>query len=294
MAADASAAAAESSSCQSSKRIRYSSDESLDESSKRPRQENTTSKWYRFYVINAANKVIGIKANPFAINTTIKSMVGAVNSVKRLRSGDVLVEVASSHQAVNIEKLTKILDSPVTVQPHRTLNFSKSIIHCPEIKDVSTEEIVEQMRDQGVCEARRFGSKGTVCLTFASTSPPSHVNIGYLRCKCSTFVPNPLRCFQCQKFGHGSKDCKGTQSCSKCGQAGHNKEDCPNDVCCANCSGPHEAVSKQCPIWVKEKDIFKIKTTQNVSYPEARRIYNQPHRLWHRSPRLHHRSQKSQ
>ena len=269
-------AAIDSSSFQNSKRNRSGSEESLEELSKRPRPENTTSKWYRFYVISAANKAIGIKANPFAINTTIKSMVGTVKSVKRLRSGDVLVEVASSHQAVLIEKLTEILDSPVTVQPHRTLNFSKSIIHCPEIKDVSKEEIVEQMRDQGVCEARKFGNKGTVCLTFASSSPPNYVNIGYLRCKCSTFVPNPLRCYQCQKFGHGSNDCKGSPTCSKCGQAGHNKDDCPNDVCCANCSGPHEAVSKQCPTWIKEKGILKIKTTQNISYPEARRMYSQP------------------
>ena len=46
----------------------------------------------------AASIIVGVQQpgflgqyNPFAINKTIKSMVGTVKSVKRLRSGDILV-----------------------------------------------------------------------------------------------------------------------------------------------------------------------------------------------------------
>ena len=202
-------------------------------------------------------------------------MVGTVKSVKRLRSGDILVEVASSQQAANILRLEKIIDSPVKVTPHRTLNYSRMVIHCPDIKDLSTDEIVKELSDQGVCEARKFGVKGTFCLTFSSTSPPSYVNIGFLRCKCSPFVPNPIRCFKCQKLGHGSNDCKGNPRCRKCGQEGHINDDCINDACCVNCSGPHEALSKQCPVWIREKGVLKIKTIEKVSIPEARRVYYQ-------------------
>ena len=44
---------------------------------------------------------------------------------------------------------------------------------------------------------------------------------------------------------------------------------------CVNCSGEHPANSKQCPAWEKEKKILKIKCEQNISFPEARKQYEQ-------------------
>ena len=44
---------------------------------------------------------------------------------------------------------------------------------------------------------------------------------------------------------------------------------------CVNCSGEHPANSKQCLAWEKEKKILKIKCEQNISFPEARKQYEQ-------------------
>ena len=57
-------------------------------------------------------------------------------------------------------------------------------------------------------------------------------------------------------------------------------EHCPVGQCqrpakCVNCSGEHPANSKQCPAWEKEKKILKIKCEQNISFPEARKQYEQ-------------------
>ena len=57
-------------------------------------------------------------------------------------------------------------------------------------------------------------------------------------------------------------------------------EHCPSGQCqrparCANCSGDHPANSKQCPTWEKEKKILKIKCEQNITFPEARKIFDQ-------------------
>ncbi len=41
---------------------------------------------------------------------------------------------------------------------------------------------------------------------------------------------------------------------------------------CRNCKGAHPSSSKQCPTWVKEKEIVKIKTEKDISFPEARRL----------------------
>jgi len=43
----------------------------------------------------------------------------------------------------------------------------------------------------------------------------------YLRVPVSPYIPNPLHCFKCQKFGHGKNACRGRETCATCGQVGH-------------------------------------------------------------------------
>ena len=50
---------------------------------------------------------------------------------------------------------------------------------------------------------------------------------------------------------------------------------CQRPAKCVNCSGEHPANSQQCPAWEKEKKILKIKCEQNISFPEARKQYEQ-------------------
>ena len=90
-------------------------------------------------------------------------------------------------------------------------------------------------------------------------------------------MQNPLRCYRCQRFGHHESRCKSEiERCKKCGDDAdfHNESNCPNLLKCVNCNGSHEVTSKSCPSWIKEKEILKIKYTQNISFPEARKIVN--------------------
>ena len=269
--ADATAAATGSS--QNPKRLHSDSEESDDMELKRLRQEETTEKWYRFLIISSETNE-KIKASPFAIKKTIESYAGTPNSVKHLRSGDILVETKSSKQSSQVGKINKILDHPVTVSPHRSLNYSKAVVFCPDLKGESDSIILKELAEQEVCEVKKLGKAGTILLTFAKPNHPAYVNIGYIRCKCNTYVPNPTRCFQCQKLGHVSSVCKGNPTCAKCGQEGHSTDSCSDDPICVNCSGPHLASDKNCPAWVKEKHVLKIKTVQKVSIGQARRLYN--------------------
>ena len=85
------------------------------------------------------------------------------------------------------------------------------------------------------------------------------------------YIPNPQRCFQCQKFGHTKNSCKGKPVCARCGEEGHNVDDCRNDPKCVNCEGDHRAISKDCPIWKQEKDIVTLKYKENISFADARK-----------------------
>jgi len=58
----------------------------------------------------------------------------------------------------------------------------------------------------------------TVILTFASPQLPKHITAGYMRVPVDPYIPNPLRCFNCQKYGHSSRACKNPAACMKCGK----------------------------------------------------------------------------
>jgi len=45
----------------------------------------------------------------------------------------------------------------------------------------------------------------TFIVTFRTSSIPKHIKIGYLHVPVELYIPNPLRCFSCQKFGHSKK-----------------------------------------------------------------------------------------
>ena len=44
---------------------------------------------------------------------------------------------------------------------------------------------------------------------------------------------------------------------------------------CFHCGGNHVSRSSDCDTWKKEKEIMKIKVTQRLTYPEARKVYDQ-------------------
>ena len=151
------------------------------------------------------------------------------------------------------------------------------VIRTRELRDLEEEEITEELRPQGVLNVRRIIIKrdgetiktGTYILTFGRPTPPKKLRV-YLSVEVDLFIPNPLRCFQCQKFGHGRDSCRGKAICFRCGQDGH--DNCQNPAKCTNCRGDHPATSKDCPVWKKEKEIQRVKTENWLSYPEARRL----------------------
>ena len=94
----------------------------------------------------------------------------------------------------------------------------------------------------------------TLFLTFGSPELPKEITVGYLKEKVDLFVPNPMRCFNCNKFGHTSQHCKVAAKCTGCGKDKHEGQ-CEGPKLCSNCNGPHASSAKDCPVWQKEKEI---------------------------------------
>ena len=144
---------------------------------------------------------------------------------------------------------------------------------------MTEDEILEELAPQNISKVKRFMIKkdgqvkktNTYLLTFNTTTLPQSINVGYLRIKVETFVPNPLRCFKCQRYGHGQSTCKGLPICHKCGNKDHGDDPCTGPLKCVNCAGGHASSSKQCQIWIKERAIQKLKVEKKLPYVEAKR-----------------------
>ncbi|GFT03969.1 uncharacterized protein TNCV_1731161 [Trichonephila clavipes] len=163
---------------------------------------------------------------------------------------------------------------------HKSINTSRGVISEPDLLSTLESEILEGFSDQSVIQVRRITIKKVatiiptkhLILTFNIPKLPPTIKAGYLNCKIRPYIPNPLRCFKCQRFRHSQTACRGQLTCSRCASVGHASTDCSLEQKCVNCSLPHSSDSKLCPKWKIEKEIQTIKTNRNISYLEARKL----------------------
>ena len=214
--------------------------------------------------------------SPFLIQKVIQSIAGEPETIKKLhRSNQLLIQVSKKAHA-------KIHDLKVRVYPQTSLNSSKGVIRCPEVRNCGEDEILEGTRSQGVTGVKRFKVKrngelkdtNTFVFTFNTPVLPKTVKVAYFRVnvekkgkrkvqgvpqsqlaalprpqEVEVFIPNPLRCHNCQKYGHHEDKCSKDPIGSKCGQtAEHLESRCTNELHCVNCDEKHSADSKECRI----------------------------------------------
>ncbi|GFW97222.1 uncharacterized protein TNCV_4784361 [Trichonephila clavipes] len=152
-------------------------------------------------------------------------------------------------------ELLRTFDYPLTISLHKTLNSCRGVISEPDLLTTPDGEILDGFSDQGVIQVRRITIKKDnsviptkhLILTFNSPTLPKTIKAGYLNCKIRPYIPNPLRCFKCQRFGHSQTACRGQLTCSRCASVGHASSDCTLEQKCVNCSQPHPTDSKLCP-----------------------------------------------
>ncbi|GFV53302.1 RNase H domain-containing protein [Trichonephila clavipes] len=167
---------------------------------------------------------------------------------------------------------------------HKHLLLGEDAPECPSCKPellyASKGEILEGLSDQGVTQVRRITilkdstrlPTKHIILSFNSPKLPTTIKAGYLSCKIRPYIPNPLCCFKCQRFGYSQTSCRGQLTCSRCASFGHSSTDCTLEPKCVNCTHSHPSDSKLCQKWKLEKQIQEVKTINNISYFEARRL----------------------
>ncbi|XP_067131718.1 uncharacterized protein [Centruroides vittatus] len=241
--------------------------------------EKTSSQPVYLVVHTTGEKPLSM-CSPFLIQKSFESTIGHLKKIQKLRSGDLLVETASPQQTTKLMTMKTLGDMAISVTPHGSLKSSRGVIFEFDLISEDESEIQIGLSDQGVTSVRRISIRRDgkliptkhLILTFDKLTLPSFITAGYLRCQVRPYIPNPLRCFKCQRFGHSQTSCRGKSLCAQCGTEGHNSTECKSTPHCVNCQDAHPAYSRKCPAWQREKEIQCLKTVNNIPYPEARRI----------------------
>ena len=241
----------------------------------------STGPWPRYLVMTATDEGKTLsKLSPFAIHKGVKGIAGGDVTIKRQFSGDIYLTCSKKSQSDNLLKCVLFGNvAPVVVTQHKSLNTSKGVIRNWELARTNPEEIKENV--PSIIDVQRITVKrnnmevktNTLILTFNSPKIPESLKICYLNIPVSQYVPNPLRCYKCQRFGHVTSKCKHSETCAKCSETGHKDESCTKSFKCVNCGENHAAYSKKCTVYKKEYDIQSIRVSSNISFFEARMIY---------------------
>ena len=160
-------------------------------------EQSTYSSFPRFLLIdsNVPEQPLS-KLSPFVLEEVLVGLAGSPKSVKKLKSGSLLVEVEKAIHAKNLMKIKHFFNIPAKCVPHNSLNTCKGIIRCPDLADVPDDEIVSELASQNVTAARRITvfrdgvrrPTNTTVLTFNSSILPKSLKVGYLKVSLDIYI----------------------------------------------------------------------------------------------------------
>ena len=219
----------------------------------------------------------GSKLNTFQISQGL-SRYGSVTRMLRLSEHRYEVVMSNDEATTKLLAATELTfkgrnkpssSIPISVKLHPTKNSTRGVITCWDLEDASEEDIVAEMQEQGVTAARKITKKrdnqetstGTIILSFNGSQLPEKVRVGWRSVPVRQYVPEPTRCFRCQRFGHVASSCRGSERCGKCSVVGHSAASCEaTKLKCLGCGDEHESWSRSCPKFKAEKEKLRNRT----------------------------------
>lgn len=142
----------------------------------------------------------------------------------------------------------------------------------------SVDDVKGSINNAKVKEAKRLKTRRdcvitdslSIVITFEEDKLPERVFVGYMSYEVKMYIPPPLRCFKCQKYGHVAAVCKGKQRCSRCsGEHEYGKCDKDAKLKCSNCGGEHSSAYRGCEVSKRMQEVQRLKVNQGLSYAEA-------------------------
>ena len=99
---------------------------------------------------------------------------------------------------------------------------------------------------------------------------PKDIKIEGQRREVLPYIPKPLQCKNCSKYGHTYNKCRNEPRCAFCGSDDHSTTwNCGPQKCC-NCGQDHHARSKVCPFYIYNTELKLLISRSGMSVFEAK------------------------
>ncbi|KAI2664043.1 Nucleic-acid-binding protein from transposon X-element [Labeo rohita] len=182
--------------------------------------------------------------NPIQLTKSLNKEIGEIKSAKVLRNGALMIVCKDEKQQGKAIKMNII--NGKKVECSKTYKkFTKGVI-TGILVNVSVDDVKRNITNARVNEVRRLkvNRNGnmqdslSVMINFDQEKLPEKVYIGFMCYDVRLYIPPPIRCFKCQRYGHVAVVCKGKQRCGKCsGEHEYGKCQEGTKLKCCNCGG---------------------------------------------------------
>ena len=235
----------------------------------------------------------------------IKQIAKPQNTIYQ-KNGAVAIQVTET-EAEQLLTLTEIVTEikafKVKIEKHPFKNRVRGEIKNFVTIDSTSDELVEGLSEYGCVSVYKqekpkrdtndrlvknregnliFVPSGKVVITLEKEVLPSSVNLFGVNIPVTQHEPDPLRCKNCFDYKHTKNNCpqQTIPICGWCSGRRHTErgERCENEAKCRHCeegSNNHSNLDKNCPKWIKEKEIAKVKEIRKTNYFEAKKIVEQ-------------------
>lgn len=157
---------------------------------------------------------------------------------------------------LNIDEIKYMLNSPFKVLDIVRLN--RKVIKEKEVEYIPT---------------------GTLLVTFEGVILPRKIQISYISFPVSPYIAKVTNCFKCLMYGHTERQCKGKRRCGSCAET-HTTDveynDCKKILCYHCKSEIHKSNYKECPEFIRQKNIKEKMSLDNISFYDAAMHYPKP------------------
>lgn len=143
------------------------------------------------------------------------------------------------------------------------LNFSLASKYTNRLNEYGIDEVIDLNKKnqpnsninmvKAACESTKVSLK---------LIEKGYIRIENYKFKVVECLPKPTQCVKCFSFEHNQYQCTINKLCRICGSEYH--ENCSMQPKCINCKGDHHAQSRNCPTFIKYRDLKIQKENERV------------------------------
>ena len=203
--------------------------------------------------VSYANGDTFTNTSPFLIAAEIRRLVGEVEAARPNAKGNLQITTRNRQQTEALLHLTEFLNKEAEFDCPIRLNSVEAYVYAPSLTDVTEEDIITELRDQGVIGVYRLRpSRGKtnpgLRLTIIGKTVPSKIRAGFEDIATRPWKRSPLLCRGCASYGHTIRHCRAAyRRCLRCAGP-HGADDCEaTGSRCPHCGGGHPAWDRRCP-----------------------------------------------